>query len=310
MMRMAVRKLAHLNALRAFEAVARHMSFLEASRELAVTPGAISQQIRLLEDYYGVPLFRRHHRRISLTDEAAAILPTLGAGFDLLARALTQLQSEVAGGLLVVTAPPTFAVKWLAPRLGAFALAFPRIQVRLESGQRLVDLRREEVDVAIRYGKGHWPGLAAELLFDEEMVPACAPAFATGVREPADLVGARLIHDRTMRDSDPDYPDWRDWFAALGVDSGRAQGALHFSSSLAAIQAAVDGHGVILGRSGAIDEEIKEGRLVVPFDRPIRSGYSYFLTSVGGLADAPKVATFRDWLKAEIGNWRAQSTAI
>jgi LysR family transcriptional regulator, glycine cleavage system transcriptional activator len=168
------RKLAHLNALRALDAVARHMSFAKAAKELSVTSGALSQQVRLLEDYYGVQLFHRHNRRISPTDEAAAILPDLIAGFDRLSAAVVKLQSHRGGGMITVTAPPTLALKWLVQRLGDFQARHPNIEVNLDSTDRVVELRREGVDLAIRYGRGVYPGLAVEKLAEETLTPAVA----------------------------------------------------------------------------------------------------------------------------------------
>ncbi|HJS40437.1 MAG TPA: transcriptional regulator GcvA [Sphingomicrobium sp.] len=303
---MVNKKLAHLNALRAFEAVARHTSFAKASAELSVTPGAISQQIKLLEDFYGVRLFRREGRRIALTDDAAKIVPELTAGFDLLARAIASLQARKAGGIVRVTTPPTFAVKWLAQRLGEFAIAHPGIQVSVESTGRLVDLRREEANVGIRYGTGPWRGLTAELMFDETLTPVCSPSYLE--QQPIESIGglgtARLIHDRTMESTGLDYPDWDMWFERFGMTAPQ-DGALHFSSSLAAIQAAVDGHGVILGRSALIAADLKEGRLVAA-GPATASGSSYYLVTPDDGALSSPVRTFRTWLLEEAAKFRSE----
>jgi LysR family glycine cleavage system transcriptional activator len=302
---MANKKLAHLTALRALEAVARQMSFARAAEELGVTPGAISQQIKLIEDFYGVRLFRREGRRIALTEDATKIVPELTAGFDLLSRAIASLQAGKPGGMVRVTTPPTFAVKWLAQRLGLFAIAHPGIQVNVDSTGRLVDLRREEADVGIRYGSGPWAGLTAELMFDETLTPVCAPAYLDqhplGSLE--DLGTARLIHDRTMDTTGLAYPDWASWFDKFGVVPP-LDGALHFSSSLAAIQAAVEGHGVILGRSALIDVELKEGRLVAAGPSAM-SGFSYYLVTPEDAALPAPVRTFRSWLLEEAGRFQA-----
>ncbi len=302
------KKLAHLNALRAFEAVVRHMSFAKASEELNVTPGAISQQIKLLEDYYDIRLFRREGRRIALTEDASKIVPTLTAGFDLLARATAVLQANRGGGVVRVTCPPTFAVKWLAPRLGEFAIEHPGIQVSVESDGRLVDLRREEPDVGIRYGGGSWRGLTAERLFDEKLTPVCSPSYlaACPIGLVEDLTKARLIHDLTMDSTGLDYPDWSTWFEMQGLPVPQ-DGALRFSSSLAAIQAAVDGHGVILGRSTLVESELKEGRLVAAAGPTIASGYSYYLVTPddGSLSGAVRI--FRNWLLEEAAKFQREA---
>jgi LysR family glycine cleavage system transcriptional activator len=298
---MTNKKLAHLNALRAFEAVARHLSFAKAASELSVTPGAISQQVKLLEDYYGVELFRRNGRQISLTDQAAAILPELSTAFDLLVRATTRLQSQGMGGIVSVTVPPTFAVKWLAQRLGDFTLAHPGVQIRVESTERLVDLRREQADIAIRYGDGLWDGHHADHLFDERLMPVCSPVYleAHPMNSLADLATARLIQDRTMLSTRLDFPDWNSWLADVGVEAPE-EGALQFSSSLAAIQAAIDGHGVILGRSALIGEELKSGRLIAPFKKESLSGYGYYVLTVDQAPLAPRVEAFKQWLLDEV----------
>lgn len=297
---MTHKKLAHLNALRAFEAVARHLSFARAAGELSVTPGAVSQQIKLLEDYYGVALFRRNGRHIALTNEALDIVPELSTAFDLLVRATARLQSQGLGGIVNVTVPPTFAVKWLAQRLGDFTLAHPGVQIRVESTERLVDLRREQSDIAIRYGGGSWDGLHADHLFDERLMPVCSPAYIkiNPMNSLEDLVAARLIHDRTMLSTRLEFPDWNSWLADAGVEAPE-EGALQFSSSLAAIQAAIDGHGVILGRSALIDEELKNGRLIAPFERTSWSGYGYYVVSLDQAPLAPRIETFRQWLLDE-----------
>lgn len=297
---MTHKKLAHLNALRAFEAVARHLSFARAAGELSVTPGAVSQQIKLLEDYYGVALFRRNGRHIALTNEALDIVPELSTAFDLLVRATARLQSQGLGGIVNVTVPPTFAVKWLAQRLGDFTLDHPGVQIRVESTERLVDLRREQSDIAIRYGGGSWDGLHADHLFDERLMPVCSPAYIkiNPMNSLEDLVAARLIHDRTMLSTRLEFPDWNSWLADAGVEAPE-EGALQFSSSLAAIQAAIDGHGVILGRSALIDEELKNGRLIAPFERTSWSGYGYYVVSLDQAPLAPRIETFRQWLLDE-----------
>lgn len=302
---MTTKKLAHLTALRAFEAAARHMSFAKASEELSVTPGAVSQQIKLLEDFYGMRLFRREGRRIALTDDAAKILPELTAGFDLLARAIASLQARKSGGIVHVTSPPTFAVKWLAPRLGEFALANPGIQVSVESTGRLVDLRREDADVGIRYGSGSWRGLNADLMFEETLIPVCSPSYLDEqpIKTIDGLGKARLIHDRTMASTGLDYPDWNSWFESHGMTVPE-KGALHFSSSLGAIQAAVDGHGVILGRSALIAAELKDGRLVAAGPASA-SGFSYYLVTPEKETRSMPVRIFCGWLLGEAAMFQA-----
>lgn len=294
---MAHRKLAHLNALRAFEAVARHMSFVKAAEELSVTSGALSQQVRLLEDYYGVDLFRRHNRRISLTDAASAIAPDVAAGFDRLSAAVARLQAHSGGGMITVTAPPTLALKWLVRRLQDFRAKHPNIEVNLDSTDRLVELRREGVDLAIRYGRGAYPGLKAEKLAEETLTPACSPDYLArqAIAAPPDLLGATLIHDRTLADH-PSFPTWATWLARAGVEGEPAAPGLFFSSSVTAIQAAVDGHGVVLGRNLTIAEEVSAGRLVTPFPQIEGQGWAYYLVYPLQALETAKARAFRDWI--------------
>jgi LysR family glycine cleavage system transcriptional activator len=305
---MGDKKLAHLNALRAFEAAARHMSFAKAAAEMSVTPGAISQQIKLLETYYGVRLFRRAGRSISVTDDAAKIIPQLTAAFDLLAGATASLQAGKSGGVVKVTAPPTFAVKWLAHRLGEFALQHPGIQIRLESTERLVDLKREEADLGIRYGRGSWRGMTAEHLLDEEIAPVCAPTYlsARPIKSLEDLSKANLIHDGTMDDTGLDFPDWGSWFRTFGIEIEKRP-AVHFSSSLPAIQAAIDGFGVILGRSTLVDAELGDGRLVKPVPETMDTGFGYYLVVPEEAPISVAAMTFLNWLRNEAASFHRTS---
>lgn len=284
------------------------MSFAKAAEELSVTPGAISQQVKLLEDYYDIRLFRREGRRIALTDDASKIVPTLTAGFDLLARTTALLQANTGGGVVRVTCPPTFAVKWLAPRLGDFAIEHPGIQVTVESSGRLVDLRREEPDVGIRYGGGSWRGLNSERLFGEKLMPVCSPSYlaAFPIGSVEDLAKARLIHDLTMESTGLDYPDWDTWFERQGLPVPR-DGALHFSSSLAAIQAAVDNHGVILGRSTIVEDELREGRLVATGGAMTASGYAYYFVTPDDGSLSHAAGTFRSWLLCEAAKFQREA---
>lgn len=306
----AHRKLAHLNALRAVEAVARHMSFARAAEELSVTSGALSQQVRLIEDYYGVKLFKRLGRGIAMTDEATTVVADLAAGFDRLSSAVVKLQSYAGGGMVTVSAPPTLALKWLVNRLGDFQARHPDIEINLDSTDRLVELRREGVDVAIRYGRGAYPGLTSEKLADEILTPACSPAYAErlGLRTPADLLRATLIHDRTLADH-PSFPSWGSWLAKAGVAGEAAAGALHFSTSITAIQAAADGHGVVLGRNLTIQQEVAAGRLITPFPDIAGQGWAYWLVYPPEALEARKVAAFRAWLVEQFAAVRADPSA-
>ena len=214
------RRLPPLNALRAFEAAARHLNFSRAADELSVTPGAVSQQIQNLEDYVGAALFKRTPKGLLLTDAAQTALPALREAFDRLAEAASLLTAAVDGRRLTLTAPPSFAAKWLVPRLGAFEQAHPQVDVWLSAGIELVDLTAGEVDIAIRYGAGRYPGLEVKRLFSETVIPVASPDHLQDnpLAEPRDLANHTLLHDGSP-DLDDSCPDWSMWLAARGLKS-------------------------------------------------------------------------------------------
>lgn len=302
---MSSRSLSHLNALRAFEAAARHLSYVRAADELGVTPAAVGGQVRALEAWLGAPLFRRTLGppvRLSLTEEASAAIPELREGFDRLASGLRRLRQAGGGGIVLVTSSPAFAAKWLLPRIDRFRSAHPNLDMRLDVTDRLVDVAAGDADVGIRYGGGRWAGLEATRLLDEEVFPVCSPALLDGPHPPlvpADLRHHTLIHDATVR-FDADFPTWRAWLAAIGVESVDAERGLVINASAAVTQAAVDGQGVALGRSVVVGDDLKAGRLVRLFPDavcPVRWGY-YVVTRPGAM-DVAKVAAFQGWLIAE-----------
>lgn len=291
----------HLNALRAFEAAARHLSFVAAADELHVTPSAISQQVRTLEDYLGDRLFVRSPSGVSLTAKAAAAYPEVQRGLDHLAAGLGRLRGEWQDNVVTLAAPISFASKWLVPRIERFHLAHPELELRLDTSNRLSDYMAEGIDLGVRYGLGTYPGLQSERLLDEELFPVCSPRLlpdpATGLDAGA-LARMPLIHDTTI-DFEPTFPTWKSWFAAHGVDVADAVRGLRFNSTVLAIQAAVDGQGVALGRSVAVMEDLAAGRLIRPVEgsQPTRCGY-HVLYAPGATVHA-KVQAVRDWLFAE-----------
>ena len=295
-------RLPPLNALRAFEAAARHMSVSRAAAELHVTPAAVSHQIRALEEQLGVTLFRRLNRGLALTEEGALIAPGLRDGFDRLTTAMRRLDERRTGGALVVSVAPSFAAKWLVPRLERFTRAHPEIDVRISATMELADLRRDAVDVAIRFGWGGYPGLDVHQLTTETTTPLCSPALLAGphpLREPADLRHHVLIHDDSMA-FDPTAPDWRMWLKAAGVDGivdvARGQ---HFTYGDHAIQAAVNGVGVLLGRQSLAGDDLAAGRLLMPFELCLPVRPAYYLVMPAGGQRPPRVTAFRDWVLAE-----------
>jgi LysR family glycine cleavage system transcriptional activator len=291
------RRLPPLNALRAFEAAGRLLSFTKAAEELSITPSAVSHQIRGLEAYLGVRLFRRTSRALMLTDQGQAYLPALRDAFDAMHAATARLAARQAAGPLNVSLLSSFAVRWLIPRLPRFQALHPEIEVRLSTTVRVVDFRREDVDCAIRHGRGHWPGLAADLLLGEDIFPVCSPNLLAGpkpLREPRDL--AHHTRFRTMAGSD----DWRIWLTAAGITDIDPEQGPTFENSDMALRAAAEGLGVAMASSALVEEDLRKGRLVAPFDVKLTSGSGYYFVVPEDRLDQPKIAAFRNWLLAEI----------
>jgi LysR family glycine cleavage system transcriptional activator len=295
------RRLLHLNGMRAFEAVARHMSFKKAADELGVTPAAVSQQVKTLEDYLGTQLFRRAKRSIFLTETAQAMLPNVREGFDLVAAGLSRGRALRSRRQLVVSVTPSVAAKWLMPRLERFLVRHPELDVRLDATTRLVDFSREDVDVAVRYGSGEYPGLEVVPLMSERAFPVCSAKLLGGKptpREPNDLRHHTLIHDDSMPAGSA-FPNWAAWIEAAGASDVDASRGLHVNASMLAIQAALDGQGVALGRSVLVEDDVATGRLIKPFavEHPLRFGY--YVVHPRRLPRESPVPVFSRWLLAE-----------
>ncbi|HVZ09158.1 transcriptional regulator GcvA [Rhodopila sp.] len=283
-----------LNGLRAFEAAARHMSFTLAAAELNVTQTAISHQIRRLEEQLGLTLFIRRNRALALTAEARDYLPSIRSAFDDLRKATDRLRRADQEGVLTVTTTASLAAKWLVGHVAAFQEAHPAIEVRLTTSAHLVDFRREDVDIGIRYGRGSWPGLRADWLLAEHLFPVCHPSLLTGpapLRSPADLANHTLLHTTTSRE------DWQVWLTAAGLPAtAAARRGPVFDQWFMAIQAAMEGMGVALGRTHLVAADIAAGRLAVPFDTVLPQDAGYYVVSLDSRADSPKITLFRDWL--------------
>jgi LysR family transcriptional regulator, glycine cleavage system transcriptional activator len=304
------RRLTHLNGIRAFEAAARHMSFAKAAQELSVTPAAVSQQVKALEDYLGVALFRRTKRALFLTETAQAVLPAATEGFDLLAAVLTRARSRVAGQRLVVSVTPSFAAKWLMPRLEDFIAHNAGIDVRIDTSTRLVDFLREDVDMAVRYGSGTWPGLAITPLMREQVYPVCSPRLIKPrhpLQDPRDLRHYTLIHDDSLPAGSA-FPSWPGWLEAAGAPGVDASRGLHVNASMVAIQAAVDGQGIALGRSVLVDDDLVTSRLVRPFTLTLPLRYGYFIVHPKILPTDSQVPRFSRWLLAQAKRHAPQRT--
>ena len=287
------RHLPPLNALRFFEAAARHRSFIRAAEELHVTPAAVSQQIKLLEDHLGVTLFRRG-KTLVLNEAAADALHHVSDAFDQLERSMLRVRSGSIAGPLVISAPPVFAARWLIPRMADFYTRYPDVEVQLRASRRIVDFSMEEVDVAIRFGNFQQPGLSAETLMPEMIVPVAVPEVAAAIRKPADFVHANLIEDdwHITRSS---IPDWKTWLVSLGIVETPSH-IRRFGDSDLAIQAALNGLGVTLIWHSLVMNDLKAGRLKRIRDYSIPTDFTFQLVMPKSKAMLNKVAAFRAWL--------------
>ncbi|RWE39389.1 MAG: transcriptional regulator GcvA [Mesorhizobium sp.] len=285
-----------LQAIRVFEAVARHLSFTRAAQELGMTQAAASYQIKLLEERIGAPLFLRRPKQIELTEPGRRLAPAVSEAFAILGQAYAAARGG-ADGLLCVTTVLTFASNWLAQHLGSFQLAHPALAVRLDTSSRLTDFAREDVDLAIRSGGGKWPGLEAHKLLDADFTPMLSPKLAAsigGVKQPADLLRLPIL--------DPGDVWWTQWFEAAGVAGhdlasrpGSSMGAQAYEAN-----AAMAGHGVAILTRALFKDELADGRLVQPFDLVGDDGHAYWLVYPTARRNVPKIRAFRDWILAEI----------
>jgi LysR family glycine cleavage system transcriptional activator len=289
-----LRKLPNLAALRAFEAAARHENFSRAAEEIHVTHGAISHQVRALEEELGVALFARHGKRIAITPEGVRFADTLRKALGDIAAAAEALQASARQQRLTITTLPSFAARWLAPRIGQFIELHPDLEVMLQSSNHLTDLVREAVDLSIRFGKGTWPELVVEKLLDDHYYPVASPHFNGGKlpKTPQELVQRPLLRC----DGEP----WMPWFEAAGVDAPEPTGGVVFQDSSMLVRAAADGHGIALARHAIAVTEIKSGELVRLFDTAVDCPDSYFFVCPPSTRNKPQVQAFRAWLFEEI----------
>ena len=260
-------RLPPLNPLRAFEACARRLSVTQAASELGVTPGAVSQQIRVLEDHAGGPLFKRAPGNMALTDLGEALQPSLREAFEHLRRAAEIIYGTTPRQSLMVSAPPSFAVRWLVPRMTRFAAEHPEIEVWVSADMQLVDVAAGRVDVAIRYGRGDYPGVRTEVLLDAGVIPVCSPERLEGdhpLRRPADLRHHSLIHVSRTASEEP-HPDWKTWLTAHKVNGIDAKAGSRFDQTALAIEHAAHGQGVALVPRAFVTQDLASGRLVTPF---------------------------------------------
>lgn len=284
-----------LNALRAFDAAARHLSFTLAAAELHVTQAAISHQIKALEQSLGIALFRRANRRLALSEAGQAYLPAVRQAFDALVVATARLRAQDSRGRLTLSTLSSFAARWLVPRLGKFMRAHPEIDLRISPGDALVNFRRDDVDVAIRYGRGRYPGLHSVRLMTEDLFPVCSPRLLAGptpLRAPEDLRRHLLLHD-------DNESGWRNWLLAAGVDGiDLTRGPLYTDSGML-IEAAINGDGVALARGALARDALASGKLRRPFHLRLPAEYAYYFVCPEESAERPRVVALRDWLVGE-----------
>ena len=299
-----MKRLPPLNALRVFEAAARHLSFTKAAEELHVTPGAVSQQIKSLEDFIGAPIFRRHKRSLLLTDEAQASLPVLREGFERLAEAGRMLAARTDAGRLTVSVAPSLAAKWLVPRLDRFREQHGDIDVWVSADMEVVDFAVDDVDLAIRYGPGGYEGVVVEHLMAESIIPVCSPRLLVGERPlktPADLAFHPLLHDGSP-DKSESSPSWPMWLKAAGVCGVDGQKGAKFNQSSLVIEAAVAGKGVALAKQQLALADLEAARLVIPFDFSTPSAFGYWIVHPKSRANSAAVKAFKAWLHEEAAN--------
>lgn len=293
-----MRRLPPLSSLRAFEAAARLGSFKRAASELAVTPTAISHQIRSLEEHIGLPLFKRDVRKVKLTEAGVQLFPVLRDGFDSFEATLARLVQMKKRASVTISATNAFTAKWLVPRMRKFHELHPDIDLLLNASDEVVDLVDSAVDIAIRYGEGPYAGLKSEVMFTDRYAPVVHPKL--GVTEVKDLDRATFIHFNWKRPH-PLNPTWEGWYAQAGLRWTMRSGQLRFSDEGHAIQAAVAGQGIALLSLPLVAEEIACGHLVQPFG-PTMAGHTYHLVMRSDRAASPPVTAVADWLRSQAGN--------
>jgi len=303
-----------LNALNAFVVAARLGSFSKAAEELHVTPAAISQQIRQLEDLLGVTLFHRLSRGLALTDAGIAGLSDLQSGFDSISSAVRKMQSIDERHVLNIWMSPSFASKWLMTRMHRFVEAHPTIDLRISGSVSVIDsdstapslsaesLKSHNIDLAIRFGVGNYPGCVVERLMDVDALPLCSPELLSNpnlpaLKKPADLLHHTLLHDESPYEG---RPKWSDWLASVGVEGDMGEHNLYFNSASLALSAALEGQGVVLTLEQLAQDDIDAGRLLPLFDCRAEVEHAYHLVALEGAVESSAVQAFRDWLFSEI----------
>jgi len=290
-----LRRLPPLNALKAFEAAARSESFTRAAEELNVTQGAVSHQVKALEETLGVKLFNRERQRLVITDTGREYLTVVRDALDRIAVGTERVLQRQSSGVLTVSTSPDFAAKWLVHRMGGFAEAHPEIDLRVSAAMHHVDFAREEVDLAVRHGDGSWPGLEVTRLCSEQLFPVCSPKLLQGrhrLSKPDQLLKFPLLHL-------DDRKDWAKWLDAAGIAGAELSRGPIMNRASMVIDAAADGQGVALARTTLAAWDLINGRLVRPFDIALRLAKSYWIVCPKAVSTLPKIRIFREWLLAE-----------
>ena len=292
-----------LRSLRAFNAAARHLSFTKAADEMGVTPAAISHQIKELEDQIGIALFTRTSRSMTLTREGDILSTAAAESLETLARAVKRIKRLENRKVLKVSASPSIAAKWLVPRLDRFLDQAPGAEVRVDVSTTALDFERDDVDIAIRFGQGRYPGLKSDLLFTDKIFPVCSPRIITKEKplaQPKDLMRHTLIH-LDYEAQGVVWPNWKMWMIAAGINDFDDKRGMHFGQTSLTVQAAIDGHGVALGDSNLVADDLAEGRLVKPFELSLKapSQFAYHVVSPLDTSQNPLVEAFRQWCLSE-----------
>ncbi len=288
-----------LRTLRIFECAARHLNWTRAAEELHLTHGAVSLQVKALEDELGLKLFERSGKKTWLTDAGQQLALGVRDSLNELAATITRVRERAAGNVLTLSVLPSFAAAWLVGRLGGFLARHPDVEFNLQSSIGLADFRNDGVDVAIRWGSGHWPGLRCEKLLDDELFPVLSPKLTRRkIKHPSQLLELPLVRiKQQMRQH-----DWVRWFSAAGVQTTEPRRGAIFDDTELALRAAAQGQGVVLARSSLAGDRLASGELVAPFDLRIPAYYAYYLVCPESHAEKPSVQQFRTWLVEELAN--------
>lgn len=287
------RRLPPLNSLKCFEAAGRLLSFTGAARELNVTQAAISHQIKVIEQFLGVSLFERYPRRLALTEQGKQLLPEVTEAFDRITSAIGALEQEQFSNMISVRLGPSFAARWLSPRLKYFWLQYPEIDLCLfHAANAPTDFEREEIDIAVTYGKGDWSGVVADRLLSLDFFPICTPAFLHNDKPLSEIENLRyytLLHDA-------DYENWRDWLRLANLDDINAEKGTIIDDTNVLIQAAIDGQGIALGSTPFVQDLLDSGRLVKPFELDLVNDFAYYVVCPESHLKNPAVRAFKEWL--------------